>query len=488
METNLPVHGVSGRPALFEPLSVLRRARAAGCRVARARESAVVWLLSLGLGIVLLGGLVQAGYRVERQALQHQQVAPLLAELVRQVEAGLAFGATLTPHSLIQERLEQALAQGLRLEALDIVGTDGRVLLSTRGERLGMQPAPDGSPAVALTDATGQPAGHVVARLPLAGHDLGTLSPGTWAFALLLPLLALALALRAVWRGAPAVAAGSAGDTMRRPWPCTSRVWWLGFAVLTVAAGLLLAGAAGRLQRHLDDAAAAPVTRAAAVLALRIGHAVDAGIPLEQLQGLNVMLRQRLREAPGVAEIRLHDLQGAPLAIQAGPVRADDTVPAEVAPVLHRGARIAEVRVQRTPPRTPWLLLDVLGVASALVAVGVLLISHELVLQARPGVATHGAGTLWRRLIHRRAAAMPDGAADDRPIAEPMAGVLVGAALALAAAALVRSDAALALAALAGPALVVLAACVAWRWGRALAVHRLLSGALIATAWCLVQG
>lgn len=495
MKTNWPVlqgDGMSGPPASSEPLSVLRRARAAGRWVARARESAVVWLLSLGVGIVLLGGLVQAGYRVERQALQHQQVAPLLGELVRQVEAGLAFGATLTPHSLLQTSLDQALVQGLRLEAIDIVGTDGRVLLSTRADRLGMQPVADGSQAVPLTDAAGQPAGHVVARIPLAGHDLRALSPGTWALALALPLLALALALRAVWRGMPAGAAGSAGDTTRRPWLCTSRVWWLGFAVLTVAAGLLVAGAAGRLQPHLDDAAAAPVTRAAAVLALRIGHVVDAGIPLEQLQGLNVMLRRRLREAPGVAEIRLHDLQGAPLAIQAGPVRADDTVPAEVAPVLHRGARIAEVRVQRTPPRTPWLLLDVLGVACALVAVGMLLIGHELVLQAQPGAATHGAGALWHRLTGRRAVATastaPAGVADDRPIAEPMAGVLVGAALALATAALVRSDAALALAALAGPALAVLAACVVWRWGRALAAHRLLSGALIATAWCLVQG
>lgn len=259
------------------------------------------------MGIVLLGGLVQAG---------------------------LAFGATLTPDSLIQTRLEQALAQGLHLEAVDIVGTDGRVLLSTRGDRLSVQPAPDGSPAVPLTDAIGQPAGHVVARLPLGGRDLRALSPGTWVFALVLPLLALALALalRAVWRGAPADAAGSsAGDTTRRPWLCTSRVWWLGFAVLTVAAGLLLAGAAGRLQRHLDDAAAAPVTRSAAVLALRIGHAVDAGIPLEQLQGLNVMLRQRLREAPGVAEIRLHDLQGVSLF----PVRFRTIA----APRIHAGLR-----------------------------------------------------------------------------------------------------------------------------------------------------
>ena len=491
MTTNWQVHGMPDRPAFSESLSMLRRrAQAAARWLAKAHESAGVWMLSLGVGIVLLGGLVQAGYRVERQALQHQQVAPLLGELVQQVEAGLAFGATFTPDSLIQMRLDQALAQGLDLEAIDIVGPDGRVLLSTQGERLGARPAPDGSLALALTDATGQPAGHVLARAPRAERDLRTLSPGTWGFALVLPLLALALALRAVWRGKPA----GVGETRRRPWLCTSRVWWLGFAVLTVAAGLLLAGAAGRLQRHLDDAAAAPAKRAAVVLALRIGQAVDAGVPLEQLQGLNTMLRQRLREAPGVAEIRLHDRQGAPLAVQAGPVRADDTVPAEVAPVLHRGAPVAEVRVQRTPPRTPWLLLDILGVASALVAVGVLLIGHELVLQAQPGVATpHGAGALWHRLTGRDSTAgaateAPAVVVDDAPIAEPIAGVLVGAALALAAAALVRSDASLALAALAGPALVVLAACVAWRWGRALAAHRLLSGALIATAWCLVQG
>lgn len=487
MTINWQVHGMPDRPAFSESLSMLRRRTQAAARwLAKAHESAVVWMFSLGVGIVLLGGLVQAGYRVERQALQHQQVAPLLGELVQQVEAGLAFGATFTPDSLIQLRLDQALAQGLHLEAIDIVGLDGRVLLSTQGERLGARPAPDGSLALALTDATGQPAGHVLARAPRAEQDLRTLSPGTWGLALVLPLLALALALRAVWRGKPA----GVGETRRRPWLCTSRVWWLGFAVLTVAAGLLLAGAAGRLQRHLDDAAAAPVKRAAVVLALRIGQAVDAGVPLEQLQGLNTMLRQRLREAPGVAEIRLHDRQGAPLAVQAGPVRADDTVPAEVAPVLHRGAPVAEVRVQRTPPRTPWLLLDILGVASALVAVGVLLIGHELVLQARPGGAvTHGAGALWQRLTGRGLTVTAGaGAADDAPIAEPMAGVLVGAALALAAAALMRSDASLALAALAGPALVVLAACVAWRWGRALAAHRLLSGALIATAWCLVQG
>jgi len=482
METNWPVQRVSGRPVLIEPLSVLRR-------LARARESVVVWLLSLGLGIVLLGALVQAGYHVERQALQRQQAAPLLGELVQQVEAGVAFGAALAPHSLIQTRLEQALAQGLRLDAIDIVGTDGRVLLSTRSDRLGTQPVPDGGPAVPLTDAAGRPVGHVVARLPLAEPDLRTLSPGTWALALALPLLALALALRAVRRGMPAGAAGAGiqGYSVHRPWHCTARIWWLGFAMLTLAAGLLLAGAAGRLQQPLDDAAAAPVTRAAAVLALRIGQAVDAGIPLDQLQGLNVMLRQRLRAAPGVAEIRLHDLQGAPLAIQAGPGRADDTVPAEVAPVLHHGARIAEVHVQRTPPRTPWLLLDILGMAAALVAVGVLLIGHELVLQARPGAAAHGAGA-WRRFTHRPAAAVPPGVGHGRPIAEPIAGVLVGAALALAAAALLRSDAALTLAALAGPAMVVLAACAAWRWGRALAAHRLLSGALMATAWCLVQG
>lgn len=42
METNLQVHGMSGRPGLIEPSSVLRRARAAGRWVARARESAVV--------------------------------------------------------------------------------------------------------------------------------------------------------------------------------------------------------------------------------------------------------------------------------------------------------------------------------------------------------------------------------------------------------------------------------------------------------------
>lgn len=489
MNTNLQVHGVAARHLVFRaPLPLLHCARVATQGLVKARESAVVWMLSLCLGIVALGGLVQAGYQVERRALQHQQVAPLLAELAQQVEAGLAFGATLTPDSIIQERLDQALAQGLHLQAIDVVGPDGRVLLSTGRERLGTLPAADGSPSAPLADASGQEAGHLLARVPLAEQDLRSLSPGTWGLALVLPLLALALALRAVWRGKPGADAGPQADpraaTRRGPWLCTSRVWWLGFAVLTVAAGLLVAGAAGRLQRHLDDAAAAPIKRAAAVLALRIGQAVDAGVPLEQLQGLNALLRQRLREAPGVAEIRLHDLQGASLAVQAGPVRADATVPAEVAAVLHDGARIAEVRVQRTLPRTPWLLLDILGVASALVAVGVLLIGHELVLQAQPGVATHGAGTLWHRLMGHGPATAPE----DAPIAEPMAGVLVGAALALAAAALVRSDASLALAALAGPALVVLAACVAWRWGRALAAHRLLSGALIATAWCLVQG
>lgn len=499
MNTNLQVHGVAGRHPVFSvPPSLLRRAREAAQWLARACESTPVWMLSLCLGIVALGALVQAGYQVERRALQHQQVAPLLADLVQQVEVGLAFGAALTPDSGIQARLEQALAQGLHLQAIDIVGVDGRVLLSTGPERLGTLPADDGSPSALLSDASGQPAGHVLARVPQAEADLRSLSPGTWVLALVLPLLALALALRAVWRARPGTAAGPLvphpaahhATTRRGPWLCTSRVWWLGFAVLTVAAGLLLAGAAGRLQRHLDDAAAAPVKRAATVLALRVGQAVDAGIPLEQLQGLNALLRQRLREAPGVAEIRLHDLQGAPLAIQAGPVRADATVPAEVAAVLHDGVRIAEVRVQRTPPRTPWLLFDILGVASALVAVGVLLIGHELVLQAQPGVVTHGAGALWRRFTSRgpAPAAVPATVAKDMPIAEPMAGVLVGAALALAAAALVRSDASLALAALAGPALVVLAACVAWRWGRALAAHRLLSGALIATAWCLVQG
>ncbi len=493
MNTNWRVHGLLDRPAFGEPLSMLRRVGAAGRWVVKARESAAVWMLSLCLGIVGLGGLVQAGYQVEQRALQRQQVAPLLGELAQQVEAGLAFGATFTPDSLIQTRLHEALAQGLHLEAIDIVGPNGHVLLSTQVERLGLLQPLEGSLAVPLTDATGQPAGHVLARVPQAEQDLRALSPGTWGFAAALPLLALALALRAVWRGQPAAPAGC-GRAQRRPWLCTSRVWWLGFAVLTVAAGLLLAIAAGRLQRHVDDAAAAPVKRAAAVLALRIGYAVDAGVPLEQLQGLNAVLRQRLREAPGVAEVRLHDLQGALLAIQAGPVRADDSVPAEVAAVLHRGARIAEVRVQRTPPRTPWLLLDILGVASALVAVGVLLIGHELVLQAQPGAARHGAGALWHRLARRGLAATaateaaPSAAAAGHPIAEPMAGVLVGAALVLAAAALVRSEAALALAALAGPALVVLAACVAWRWGRALAAHRLLSGALIATAWCLVQG
>lgn len=507
MNTNSQVHGVAGRHPVFSvPPSLLRRARDAAQWLARACESAPVWMLSLCLGIVALGALVQAGYQVERRALQHQQVAPLLAELAQQVEVGLAFGATLTPDSGIQARLEQALAQGLHLQAIDIVGVDGRVLLSTGPERLGTLPADDGSPSALLADASGQPVGHVMARVPQAEADLRRLSPGTWGLALVLPLLALALALRAVWRGVwrarPGTAAGAQvphpathhavlqATPRHGPWLCTSRVWWLGFAVLTVAAGLLLAGAAGRLQRHLDDAAAAPVKRAATVLALRVAQAVDAGIPLEQLQGLNALLRQRLREAPGVAEIRLHDLQGAPLAIQAGPVRADATVPAEVAAVLHDGVRIAEVRVQRTPPRTPWLLLDLLGVASALVAVGVLLIGHELVLQARPGVVTHGAAALWQRFTSRgRApAAVPASVAKDMPIAEPMAGVLIGAALALAAAALVRSDASLALAALAGPALGVLAACVAWRWGRALAAHRLLSGALLATAWCLVQG
>ena len=497
MNTNLQVHGVADRHLVFSaPLTLLHGAVVAAQWLARARESAVVWVLSVCLGVVALGGLVQTGYQVERQALQHQQVAPLLAELAQQVEAGLAFGATLTPDSMIQERLDQALAQGLHLQAIEMVGPDGRVLLSTGRERLGALPAADDSPSAPLADASGQPVGRVLARVPLAEPDRRSLSPGTWGLALVLPLLALALALRAVWRvkagGDAKTLANTQADTAAAPraagrhgpWLCTSRVWWLGFAVLTVAAGLLLAGAAGRLQRHLDDAAAAPVKRAATTLALRVGQAVDAGVPLEQLQGLNALLRQRLREAPGVAEIRLHDLQGAPLAIQAGPVRADATVPAEVAAVLHGGVRIAEVRVQRTPPRTPWLLLDLLGVASALVAVGVLLIGHELVLQAQPGVATHGAGVLWHRLTRRG----PVAAAEDAPIAEPMAGVLIGAALALAAAALVRSDASLALAALAGPALVVLAACVAWRWGRALAAHRLLSGALIATAWCLVQG
>jgi hypothetical protein len=481
MDTNLQVRGVADRHHMFSaPLPLQHGARVVAQGLARICESAVVWLLSLCLGIVALGGLVQAGYQVERRALQHQQVAPLLAELVQQVEAGLAFGATLTPDSMVQARLDQALTQGLHLQAIDIIGPDGRVLLSTGGQRLGAPAAADGSSTAPLVDASGQPAGHVLARVPLAEPDLHSLPPGTWGLALVLPLVALVLALRAVWRGKP----GQEGDTPAGPWRCTARVWWLGFAVLTVAAGLLLAGAAGRLQRHLDDAAAAPVKRAATVLSLRIGQAVDAGVPLEQLQGLNALLRQRLREAPGVAEIRLHDLQGAPLAIQAGPVRADATVPAEVAAVLHNGVRIAEVRVQRTLPRTPWLLLDILGVASALVAVGVLLIGHELVLQARSGVASHGAGALWRRLTSRGPAA----AAADAPIAEPMAGVLVGAALPLAAAALVRSDASLALAALVGPAFVVLAACMAWRWGRAVAAHRLLSGALIATAWCLVQG
>ncbi|HET7864351.1 MAG TPA: hypothetical protein VFL86_08055 [Burkholderiaceae bacterium] len=489
MDTNLQAPAAPIRRRVFSvPPLLQHRVQAAAQWLASARQSAPVWMLSLCLGIVALGALMQAGYQVERRALQHQQVAPLLAELARQVEAGRAIGAGLTPDSMIQARLDQALAQSLHLQAIDIVAPDGRVLLSTGRGRLDMLPAAEGSPSVHLVDASGQPAGEVLARVPLTEADRLSLAPGTWGLALALPLLALALALRAVWRAGPGTAATLQAETQaatrRGPWLCTARVWWLGFAVLTFAAGLLLAGAAGRLQRHLDDAAAAPVKRAAMVLALRVGQAVDAGIPLEQLQGLNALLRQRLREAPGVAEIRLHDLQGAPLAIQAGPVRADATAPAEVAAVLHDGVRIAEVRVQRTPPRTPWLLLDILGVASALVAVGLLLIGHELVLQAQPGVAAHGAGSPWLRLR----SSGPAAPTEDAPIAEPMAGVLIGAALALAAAALVRSDASLALAALAGPALVVLAACVAWRWGRALAAQRLLSGALIATAWCLVQG
>jgi hypothetical protein len=462
MDTNWPLCGTPDRPASGEPLSGPRRAWAAARRVARrARGSTLVWLLALGLGIVLLAGLVQAGYRAERLAVQRRQAAPLLGELVRQVEAGLAFGAVLAPDSLVQERLEQALHQGMRLEAIDIVGPEGRVLMSTRRHRLGLQPAPDGSPALPLAGAAGQPGGHVVARVPRDGPDLRTLPPGTWAFALALPLLALA--------------------ACRRPRRGAAGLWGLGFAVLAVAAGLQLAGAAGRLQRPLDDAQAAPATRAAAVLAARLGQAADAGVPLAQIPALNPMLRQRLREAPGVAEISLHDRLGEPLAIQAGPVRADGTVPAVVAPVLRRGARIGEVRVQRTPPRTSWLLLNLLGAAFALVAAGGLLVGHELGRQGWAGIAFLGRA-------RRQRGGAGGGVGPERSMAEPMAGVLAGGALALAAAALVRSEAGVALAGLVGPALGALVGCLVWRWGGAVAGYRLAVGAVVAVGWCLVQG
>jgi hypothetical protein len=173
----------------------------------------------------------------------------------------------------------------------------------------------------------------------------------------------------------------------------TKRLAAIGTLVMLAAATVLWLEAAQSTHQRLESLADTGAQRSARVTAQRISDALDAGVPLAQLEGVPEFLRKSLTQAPGVARLCL---RVAGRWVAAYPEPCQDSGPAASGPqpgpqpglhaaaVLHQGRPLApgaEVWAQRQSPPLPQPSLAQLG-ALLLAALAVLLVGHDVARQA----------------------------------------------------------------------------------------------------------
>jgi hypothetical protein len=175
-------------------------------RLGDALEVAALWAAVMALGIFGLGLLVQAALSAQVRAAELAQREVVLQKLAARVEVDIAAGASFGRTSEVQRHLEEALAQSPALGAIDLVATDGQVLMSTEASAVGGPAAASHSAAEAVgavvTDASGLPVGRIVALGSAPPRD--ALSPARGALRWSLAMSIAALLGIALWPGNPA--------------------------------------------------------------------------------------------------------------------------------------------------------------------------------------------------------------------------------------------------------------------------------------------
>lgn len=157
----------------------------------RVLDTLGLWSLVLALGIGFLGLVLQRG--LQARAGQAPAGTAWLAEL----QGRVATEPGADQPALLQRVLDETLAQAPQLSAIDLVGDDGRVRLSTDPSAVGRQ-ADEGlsrsGARVRLQDAAGRPLGTLVAHvLPRDAPAAAAPRPLVLVLALGLPLAVLLL-------------------------------------------------------------------------------------------------------------------------------------------------------------------------------------------------------------------------------------------------------------------------------------------------------
>ncbi len=98
----------------------------------------------------------------------------------------------------------------------------------------------------------------------------------------------------------------------------TLRLFLTGTMALLTTAAVLVAMSSSALQRQRDAEAAGLAQHVADDLARRIGRALDAGVPIDHIEGAEALFRQRLEELPALISLQLVDASGQVLRSAAG--------------------------------------------------------------------------------------------------------------------------------------------------------------------------
>jgi predicted MFS family arabinose efflux permease len=295
--------------------------------------------------------------RAQRQALESR--FDLAAQrIVATAQRALSYGIALPAQTRLGALLEREVSRDPSLQRIDIIGDTGQVLFSSQQSKpAGEAPSGEASRAVKrpLLDDLGQPLAQVQVWYPTRLHDdprrrmgehLARLGAAAAAAACVVTLVGGLLLGCWLPLAAPRIRAG--GDL---GWAVRLRLGFRGGMSLLATGVLALALAAvGWQAQRIGEAETSPqfqekahsLARASASL---VELALEVGVSLQQLQGVEAHFASLRSESPEIASIQLVDLEGRVLHQEpVGLGRISDQPVSEE--VMLAGSTVARVEVQ----------------------------------------------------------------------------------------------------------------------------------------------
>lgn len=338
-----------------------------GRRGALALRAGFVVAATVGLAVLLTIALAYFTFEGKLIDVATSRLSVAVEEVRRKAEYGLTLGLDLEELQDLQAVIERAAAAP-EVEGIAILGQGGKVLFTTSPLASSLvAPAGEGAVrrrieadhavlAARLRDNFGQAAGEVVLRASLvelrqamlpARDDLVAASLALATLASAFALLCAAATVRFTGR-----TGGAGKGAAARGAPLPLNLILVRLIAVAVVVVLAVTAAVSRVAMNRFEPVFVPELerKAAAVggtLAAQVNRALDHGVPLDELMGVEALFSETLRTNPDIAYIAVTDTEGRVSAAAGRRVRSGDrrtaAVRADDPEALHPGSIEARV-------------------------------------------------------------------------------------------------------------------------------------------------